>query len=154
MIRQIFGGRILPSNLKCSKNTVYLIQILEEFQENCIAVKKLNFCRDYKIPERKLLYYPSSIIYHCVPANKMSKRYFRKWRFDQGEIGRNSSGRYQIFAIMHNVNSLTIEKMLRDIIVSLLKIGCFAKDRFDHELRICSILGFLSARMKRMRMKS
>ena len=34
----------------------------------------------------KLLYYPSSIIYHHIPDYRMTKKYIRKWRFDQGEL--------------------------------------------------------------------
>jgi GT2 family glycosyltransferase len=34
----------------------------------------------------KLLYYPELIIYHHVPGNRTSKNYFRKWRFDHGEL--------------------------------------------------------------------
>jgi GT2 family glycosyltransferase len=34
----------------------------------------------------KILYYPLSIIYHCISAHKMSKKYFRKWNFDAGEL--------------------------------------------------------------------
>jgi GT2 family glycosyltransferase len=101
----------------------------------------------------KLLYYPSSIIYHNVPAHRMSKKYFRKWRFDQGEMEGILIGNIKYLHIMH-MHSLTIAQILRDIIVSLLKIACLTKDRFDHELKICTILGFLSTRMKRMHIQS
>ena len=103
--------------------------------------------------DEKILYYPLSIIYHCVPAHKMSKGYFRKWRFDQGEqrgIFLKDPKYYNLLKI----NSLTSIKMLRDISASVVKIGCFTKDRFNHELRICFILGFLLGRMKQMGMKS
>jgi GT2 family glycosyltransferase len=101
----------------------------------------------------KILYYPSSIIYHCVPAHKMSKEYFRKWRFDQGELA-GILLKDAKYCNLFKVNSLTIKRMLRDISVSVVKIGCFTKDRFNHELRICFILGFLSGRMKQMGMKA
>ena len=101
----------------------------------------------------KVLYYPLSIIYHCVPAHKLSKRYFRKWNFDAGELRGILMKDTKYFNFL-NIHSLTSKKMLRDIIVGLLKIGCFSKYRFDHELRICFILGFLSGRMKRMGMNS
>src|SRR4030042_3832704 len=101
----------------------------------------------------KILSYPLSIIYHCLPAHKMSKRYFRKWRFDQGELEGILVRDTKYLNIM-NIHNHTPGKMLRHIIVSLLKIECFTKDRFDHELRICYILGCLSGRMKRMGMKS
>lgn len=100
----------------------------------------------------KILYYPLSIIYHCISAHKMSKRYFRKWNFDFGECKGMYKKDMKHFKFL-NIYSRTSKKMLRDIIVSVLKIGCFSKNRIDHELRICFILGFLSGRMKRMGMK-
>ena len=102
--------------------------------------------------DEKILYYPLSIIYHYIPAHKMSRRYFRKWMFDKGELG-GILLKDTKYRNLLDVNSLTSKKMLRDISASAVKIGCFAKDRFDHELRICFILGFLSGRMKRMGMK-
>jgi GT2 family glycosyltransferase len=101
----------------------------------------------------KILYYPLSIIYHCISAHKMSKKYFRKWNFDAGELNGILMKDMKYFNFF-NTHSLTSKKMLRDIIASVLKIGCFSKNRFNHELRICFILGFLSGRMKRMGMKS
>ena len=96
----------------------------------------------------KILYYPLSIIYHCVSAHKMSKKYFRKWHFDAGELRGILMKDTKYFNFL-NIHCLTSKKILRDIIVSVLKIGCFSKNRFEHELRISFILGSLSGRMKR-----
>ena len=100
-----------------------------------------------------ILYHPLSIIYHCVSADKISKRYFRKWRFDDGEL-RGILMKDMKYFNLFNIQSLTNKKMLRYFIGSVLRIGCFSKNRFDHELRICFILGFLSGRMKGIGQKS
>jgi len=100
-----------------------------------------------------ILYHPLSIIYHCISADKISKRYFRKWRFDDGEL-RGILMKDMKYFNLFNIQSLTNKKMLRIIISNVLRIGCFSKNRFDHELRICFILGFLSGRMKGMGLKS
>ncbi len=115
--------------------------------------EETEFFQRLKDAGEKLLYYPLSIIYHNVPAHRMSKQYFRRWNFDRGELEGIHMGDTKYFSIMV-LHSHTIGQMLRHIIVSLLKICCFTKDRFDHELRICYILGFLSARMKLMHIKS
>jgi glucosyl-dolichyl phosphate glucuronosyltransferase len=100
----------------------------------------------------RILYYPLSIIYHCVPAHKLSKQYFRKWRYDEGEMkGMLMNDMKYVNSL--NMQSLTRKRMLRNIIISALKIGCFSKDRFSHELRIFYSLGFLSGRGKRMSTK-
>ncbi len=103
---------------------------------------------------KKILYYPSSIIHHHIPAYRMSKKYLRKWKFDQGELEGILMEDTKYLEIMNYHSHTTKIIFLRHIIVSLLKIGCFTKDRFKHELRICHILGFLSGRMKRMLIKS
>src|SRR5204862_5669521 len=54
----------------------------------------------------------------------------------------------------YNLQTLTPKKLARDFMVSTLKIGCFARDRFRHELSIFSMLGFISGRVKQMRGKS
>lgn len=101
----------------------------------------------------KLLYYPLSVVYHNVPANRMSKNYFRKWKFDQGELEGLLTGDAKYKPIM-NVHSIKPLLLVKQIVVSLLKIGCFTKDRLDHELRLCQILGYLSGRLKQMNLAS
>ena len=97
----------------------------------------------------KLLYYPLSIIYHNVPLNRMKKNYLRKWKFDQGELEGLLAGDAKYINIM-NIHSITTLLLAKNFIVSLFKVGCFTKDKLDHELRICQILGFLSGRIKRI----
>jgi glycosyltransferase involved in cell wall biosynthesis len=99
--------------------------------------------------EENLLYHPSSIIYHHVPAHRMSKNYLRKWRYDQGELEATLAGETKYLAIMW-MPLFTIGQMIRQFAVSLLKICSFKKERFEHELAICHILGFLFGRLKRM----
>jgi glucosyl-dolichyl phosphate glucuronosyltransferase len=101
----------------------------------------------------KLLYYPTSIVYHCVSANRMSKGYFRKWNFDKGELSGILMKNMKYFDVL-DIHSLRSKKMLRGIIASVLRIGLFSKNRFSHELRLCFIVGLLSGRIKRMGTKS
>ncbi len=97
----------------------------------------------------KILYHPRCIIYHAVSADRMSKRYLRKWNFDAGELNGILMKDTKYFNLL-GLQSLTIRKMVRDLFVAVLRIGSFSKHRFDHELKICFLLGFLSGRSKRM----
>jgi glucosyl-dolichyl phosphate glucuronosyltransferase len=99
-----------------------------------------------------ILYYPSSVIYHCIFANKMSKGYFRRWRFDQGELTGilMDDMRYQKVL---QTRSLTAGRIVRDIAAGALRMALFSKDRFDHELQMCFIFGLLSGRIKRRGVK-
>jgi glucosyl-dolichyl phosphate glucuronosyltransferase len=102
----------------------------------------------------KILYYPLSIIHHNVPVHRMSKKYMRKWEFDNGEMEGilMKDTKYSDTMIYHHRETKII--LLKHVMVSLLKIVCFANNRLNHELRICHILGFLSGRMKRILIKS
>ena len=117
------------------------------------SYEETDFLHRVRNAGEKLLYYPLSIIYHHVPGNRMSKNYFRKWRFDQGELEGLLMGDAKYINIM-NIHSITTLQLAKNFIVSLLKIGCFTKDRLDHELRLCQILGFLSGRLKQMNLAS
>jgi len=44
---------------------------------------------------------------------------------------------------------LPARRLMRDFLVSVLRIGTFSKHRFSHELRLFFILGYLSGRTKR-----
>lgn len=116
--------------------------------------EEAEFLQRLRNADEKILYYPLSIIHHNIPAHRMSKKYLRKWRFDQGELEGILMEDAKYLNIMNYHSRTTRIILLRDVIVSLLKIGCFTKDRFNHELRICHILGFLSGRMKGMLKKS
>jgi glucosyl-dolichyl phosphate glucuronosyltransferase len=113
------------------------------------AGEETEFLRRLQNGGEKILYYPLSIIYHSVSADRMSKRYLRKWNFDAGELNGILMKDTKYFNLL-GLQSLTIRKMVRDLFVALLRIGSFSKYRFNHELRICFLLGFLSGRSKRM----
>lgn len=113
--------------------------------------EEAEFLRRLQNAGEKILYYPLSIIHHHIPAHRMSKKYLRKWRFDQGELEGILMEDTKYSGIMNYHSRTTRIILLRHVMVSLLKIGCFTKDRFNHELRICHILGFLSGRMKQGR---
>jgi glycosyltransferase involved in cell wall biosynthesis len=102
----------------------------------------------------KILYYPLSIIHHHIPACRMSKKYMRRWEFDNGEmegILMKDTKHSDTMIYHHHPTKIT---SLKHVMVSLLKIVFFADDRLNHELKICHISGFLSGRMKRMLAKS
>ena len=127
---------------------------LGRIQKKLYSGEEAEFLQRLQSAGEKILYYPLSIIYHNVPPHRMSKKYIRKWEFDRGELEGLLMVNTKYLDIMNYHSRTTRIILLRHVIVSLLKVGCFTKDRFNHELRICHILGFLSGRMKRMRIKS
>ena len=100
----------------------------------------------------KILYNPLSIIHHCISADRISKRYFRKWRFDAGELNGILMNDMKHIP-SSNFQSPTSRKKLKDFIASIFKNEGVSKNWFDHELSVCFVLGFLSGRMKRIGIK-
>jgi len=107
--------------------------------------EETEFLQRLQNANEKILFYPSSIIYHCVSSERMSKKYFRRWMFDSGELqgirAKNMTWRHFL-------------KQTYYFIVSALKFGCFSKYRFNHEIKICYYLGCISGRMRRRHKKS
>jgi len=117
----------MPKKLYCGEETEFLLRLLDAGEN--------------------ILYDPSLIVHHCVPADRISKQYMRKWKFDIGEM-EGFLFKNKKYSKLIDIQSHANKKMLRDLITSVLRIICFSKIRFTHELRICHISGFLSGRMK------
>ncbi|MGD0279555.1 MAG: glycosyltransferase [Smithella sp.] len=116
--------------------------------------EETEFLRRLLTAGEKILYHPLLIVHHYIPAERISKRYMRKWEFDNGELEGILMEDAKYSDIMIYQSRTTRIMLLKQVIESLLKMGCFTKNRFNHELRICHISGFLSGRMKRMFIKS
>ena len=65
-----------------------------------------------------------------------------------GGVDRDSYGGYEISQFL-GYASLTMKKMQRDMIASGLRIGCFSRNRFNHQLGICSIAGSIRENKKK-----
>jgi GT2 family glycosyltransferase len=148
----IFGANFAVKSEIFNKYGVFDAN-LGRCQNKLYSGEETEYLHRLKNGGEKLLYDPSIIVYHHVPAHRMSKRYLRKWRFDQGEMEGTLMGDSK-YASVVNMHSPTAGQILFNMIASFLKICCFTADRFEHELRICHILGFLSARFKRKNLTS
>ncbi len=111
--------------------------------------EEAEFLRRLQNAGEKILYCPLSIIHHHIPAYRMSKEYLRRWRFDQGEQEGILMDNARYSGILNYHSRTTNVMLFRHVMASLLKIGLFTSDRFNHELRMCHILGFFSGKMKR-----
>lgn len=117
------------------------------------AGEEIEFFQRLQDAQEQILYYPFAVVFHCISANRVKKNYFRKWRFDEGEMAAKLSHNMKYYSFI-DIHSPNFKKMLRTLIVSVVKIGCFSKKSFKHELRIFYILGYLSGRMKRKSLES
>ena len=93
----------------------------------------------------KVLYYPEAAVYHCIPKRRISKRYFRKWKYDQGVLRASllkNSGDHQYLGIPYHPASYLLKKAIR----FCKEVKNFPQDRFVYELGVVSFIGFMFQR--------
>jgi GT2 family glycosyltransferase len=95
----------------------------------------------------KILYYPKAVIYHCIPKDRISKKYFRKWNFDQGELHARLLGDYRK-RNLYRVPYYIIKQLLIKMPFYFLRLVLFSKDSLKHELEIIYLWSFILGRIK------
>jgi GT2 family glycosyltransferase len=96
----------------------------------------------------KIIYYPSAVVHHMVPAGRMTKRYFRRWNYDHGEL--TGILRHDpIYQEVFGSRCLTWRRMFMSAILNAAKAVPCAKNGFLHELRLCYIAGWICGNIKR-----
>jgi hypothetical protein len=99
----------------------------------------------------KVFYCPEVIVHHRIPANRLKKRYFRKWFFDAGELSGLLMGEY-LKRNFKGIPLYTIKSFLWKA-AFYLKCEVFGRqDRFLEQLKLLNQLGFMSGRMKYKKM--
>lgn len=95
----------------------------------------------------RLLYWPAATVYHVIPWQRISKRYLRKWKFDQGEMYATRLGKYTKRNFL-GIPYYIIRELLREIAIYLSRIVAFPRECFLQEIKIVYLLGFIFGRLK------
>jgi glycosyltransferase involved in cell wall biosynthesis len=90
----------------------------------------------------KILYYPNAVIYHCIPKERISKSYFRRWKYDQGVL-RASLRRNSRHNTYLGIPDNPVTYLLRDVLLFFKDLKYLLQRRFVYELRVISYLGFI-----------
>lgn len=106
------------------------------------AGEETEFVRRILNKGEKILYDPNAVVYHYIPSHKISKRYFRKWKYDQGVLRASLRGH------SNNNNYLGIPYhptayLVKNALLFLKDIRYFWQKRFLYELRVISLVGFI-----------
>jgi glycosyltransferase involved in cell wall biosynthesis len=93
----------------------------------------------------RISYTPAALVYHHVPVSRMRKAYFRRWRFDEGELHAIVMGRYDA----RNILGIPLYMIKRTGVALLSWLARPAGSKgFHRELELLGCLGFVSARLK------
>jgi len=106
------------------------------------AGEETEFARRILNEGEKILYDPNAVVYHYIPSDKISKRYFRKWKYDQGILRaslRGISKHKSYFGIPYN----PMTYLVKNALLFLKDIRYLWQKRFLYELRVISYVGFI-----------
>lgn len=96
------------------------------------------------------MYLPDLIIYHYIPPERLTKRYYRRWSFWRGASqGVRARSRRQPVAHLAGIPRYRIGNAVRGILrtgAGLLRGGRNAAERFAEELAIWDVLGYVYGR--------
>lgn len=88
----------------------------------------------------RVVYHPDLVVHHCIPAHRMEKAYFRKWKRDQGEL----YGKNLLLRGINKVPCWVYRSLVKQIILFVLRRVVDPHRCFIHELRVVGLLGVLS----------
>lgn len=94
----------------------------------------------------RILYEPKAVVHHCIPKERLKKNYFRKWKFDEGELIGLLLGEYADRSVM-GVPYYAIRILIVDVF-SYFVMPTTRKDRFWSQLSIFKNLGFILGRLR------
>jgi len=106
------------------------------------AGEETEFARRILNEGEKILYDPNAVVYHYIPSDKISKRYFRKWKYDQGILRaslRGISKHKSYLGIPYN----PMTYLVKNALLFLKDIRYLWQKRFLYELRVISYVGFV-----------
>ena len=105
------------------------------------AGEETEFIRRILNRGEKVLYDPNAVVYHYIPSDKISKRYFRKWKYDQGVLRASLRG-HSNHKNYSGIPSNPLAFLARNAFFFFKDIRHLWQKRFPYELRIISLVGF------------
>jgi glucosyl-dolichyl phosphate glucuronosyltransferase len=115
--------------------------------EKLTASEEYDFLKRLLDGGENILYYPKAVIYHCIPENRITKNYFRRWKFYNAESTvvrlRFLNSNY-LWILPY---SRMIKILLNGILYSI-SLLTLSPARFKYELQIIHDLSFIYHVMK------
>ena len=94
-------------------------------------------------------YSPGILVYHCIPAQRTTKSYFRKWVYDKGELAAHQMGIYRHRNLL-GIPVYILRATLKTLYEYLVSQAVFANTAFRKQLTFIYYLGMVRGRVKRM----
>ncbi len=97
----------------------------------------------------KVYYSPTILVHHCIPAQRTTKAYFRKWVYDKGELAARQMG-INRHRNLFGIPLYVIRSALKALYEYALYQAVFANTAFRKQLSFIHYLGMMRGRVRRM----
>jgi glycosyltransferase involved in cell wall biosynthesis len=95
----------------------------------------------------KVLYYPNAAVYHFIPRDRISKKYFRRWKYDQGILKASTLDHFE-HQKYWRMPYYPISHLLKNPILLPSRLRDYWQKRFVYELSLISYIGFILQRIR------
>lgn len=96
--------------------------------------------------KERILYLPQAIVHHCIPEHRMSRGYFRKWNFHQGELGAILSEDIHCGSLWDDLY-FAFRGLAVSVLYFSLSFLTSGKESFDYQRKAAYRLGFTKGRL-------
>ncbi len=89
----------------------------------------------------KILYHPNVLVHHCISRERMSKSYFRRWRYYAGAssaVMQKNVSRKDFW----KMSGYRAKGLLLNVLLYIVNLLCFSAKRFVYELAIINDVSF------------
>jgi glucosyl-dolichyl phosphate glucuronosyltransferase len=104
------------------------------------AGEEVDYLRKLLRAGEKILYYPPAVVFHCIGGRRVTKEYFRRWKYDQGELEAMGAGPGSGGDVARHLFRLISREIPRYAAHTILR----SRKSFAAELKVFHTLGCLS----------
>ena len=119
---------------------------LGRIPERLFAGEETHLVRKLLLGGERVLYYPDAVVYHCIPKERISKKYFRQWKYDQGILRGSLRGnsKHESYS---GIPGNPLVFLIKNTLLFFKDLKYLPQRRFVFELRIISYAGFILKRI-------
>lgn len=103
--------------------------------------EELDFIHRLHKGGEKILYHPKILVHHCISRKRLSKSYFRRWRYNAGASGavllKDLSQ-----TVLLKVSCYQAKELLFNVLLYTASLMSFSSKRFIYELKIIDAVSF------------
>ena len=92
-------------------------------------------------------YCPDMLVYHCIPAKRMQKAYYRKWKYDSGEFTALHLGKYK-YRNFFGIPFYAFKAVGHSLLNYAFKLITSPHESFYAQLTLLQHIGFVVGRIR------